>query len=147
MERPDYEFFKLSDMSPKTPFLEYLKQENLPIQESELTQVIRISIPVIMEHKRFYNRPRPAQVNSQIKPVYSSTAQTPAFPAGHTCQSYLIATYLSQKYPSHRQEFFRIAKRIADSRVSVGLHYPSDNQAGVKLAKEITDSQSKEILP
>ena len=57
-----------------------------------------------------------------------------SYPAGHTFQSYLIAHHLSIKHPKHRDEFFQIAKRIADARVSVGLHYPSDNEGGIALA-------------
>ena len=141
MQEPDIEYFNLTDKSPKEPFLQYLESLNLNHKE-ELRNIINNSYPIIMEHKRYYNRPRPAQVNANIKPVKSLTANTPAYPAGHTFQAYLMAYYLSNKYPKHRKEFFRIAKRIADARVSVGLHYPSDNEAGIALAKKYEEIEA-----
>ena len=142
MENPDMEFFTLADESPRKPFIEYLISQGYDSHEYELTQIIRKSYPIVMEHKGYYNRPRPYQVNSAIQPAESKTAATPAYPAGHTFQSYLIAYHLSNKYPKHRTEFFRIAKRIADARVSVGLHYPSDNEGGIALAEKYKDKLS-----
>ncbi len=142
MENPDMEFFTLADESPREPFIEYLNSQGYDSHEYELTQIIRKSYPIVMEHKGYYNRPRPYQVNSAIQPAESKTAATPAYPAGHTFQSYLIAYHLSNKYPKHRAEFFRIAKRIADARVSVGLHYPSDNEGGIALAEKYKDKLS-----
>ena len=136
------EFFTLADESPRKPFIEYLISQGYDSHEYELTQIIRKSYPIVMEHKGYYNRPRPYQVNSAIQPAESKTAATPAYPAGHTFQSYLIAYHLSNKYPKHRAEFFRIAKRIADARVSVGLHYPSDNEGGIALAEKYKDKLS-----
>ena len=142
MENPDMEFFTLADESPRKPFIEYLISQGYDSHEYELTQIIRKSYPIVMEHKGYYNRPRPYQVNSAIQPAESKTAATPAYPAGHTFQPYLIAYHLSNKYPKHRAEFFRIAKRIADARVSVGLHYPSDNEGGIALAEKYKDKLS-----
>ena len=142
MKNPDMEFFTLADESPRKPFIEYLISQGYDSHEYELTQIIRKSYPIVMEHKGYYNRPRPYQVNSAIQPAESKTAATPAYPAGHTFQSYLIAYHLSNKYPKHRAEFFRIAKRIADARVSVGLHYPSDNEGGIALAEKYKDKLS-----
>ena len=134
MKNPDMEFFNMSDISPKQPFMNYLKENNLEFSENNLSQIIFESLPFLMENKRFHNRPRPTQVNANITPIQSQTAATPSYPAGHTFQSYLIAHHLSLKHPKHRDEFFQIAKRIADARVSVGLHYPSDNEGGIALA-------------
>ncbi len=138
MEEPDLEYFNLTDKSPKEPFVQYLESLNLN-HEKELKNIINKSFPIIMEHKRYYNRPRPAQVNANIKPAKSSTATTPAYPAGHTFQAYLMAHHLSNKYPKYRKEFYRIANRIANARVSVGLHYPSDNEGGIALAEKYQD--------
>ena len=135
MKNPDIEFFKLSDSSPKKPFIDYLNANNIELSKYNPSQIIHNSLPTLMKNKSYYNRPRPAQVNFNIIPAKSTTAATPSYPAGHTFQSYLIAHYLSLEHPKHRDEFFRISKRIADARVSVGLHYPSDNEAGISLAK------------
>ena len=133
MANPDTEYFLLSDKTPKTPFITYLTENNLDFSENNLSEIVKESYPIIMAHKRYYNRPRPAQVNSSIKPAQSSTANTPSHPAGHTLQSYLLAEHLSESHPQHKSAFFTIAKRIADARVSVGLHYPSDNQRAIEI--------------
>jgi len=141
MQEPDFEYFNLTDESPKVPFLHYLELHGLT-HNGELSHIINNSYPIIMQHKRYYNRPRPAQVNANIKPAKSLTAATPAYPAGHTFQAYLIAQHLSNKYPKHRKEFYRIANRIANARVSVGLHYPSDNKAGIALAEKYEEMEA-----
>jgi hypothetical protein len=50
-----------------------------------------------------------------------------------------MAHHLSNKYPKYRKDFYRIANRIANARVSVGLHYPSDNEGGIALAEKYQD--------
>lgn len=134
MKNPDEEYFLLSDESPRFPFFEYLEEEGLKYDKEELDNIINDTYPVIIALKNYYNRPRPAQVNSNIKPYPSETAKTPAYPSGHALQAYVIAKHLSKQYPSKTLKFYSIAERIAKSRVSYGLHYPSDNNLSRKLA-------------
>ncbi len=134
MKNPDTEYFLLTDESPRAAFTQYLENNNLDYDPQQLVDIVKDSFPLVMAHKNYYNRPRPAQVNSQIQPSPSETAKTPAYPSGHTFQSYLIARHLSKKYPLHTISFYRIARRIAHARVSVGLHYPSDNAKAFNLA-------------
>ena len=61
------------------------------------------------------------------------TAQTPAFPAGHTFQAYYLSKYLSKKYPKKKEIFENIAKECDLTRVKAGLHYPSDGEFSKKL--------------
>ena len=91
-----------------------------------------------MALKNYYNRPRPAQVNSNISPLVKVPRLTPAYPAGHAFQAYLIAEHLGSKYPVHYFNFQRIAHRIAEARVKAGLHYPSDgNRAARRMANNL----------
>lgn len=137
MSRPDLEFFRLTDESPRPAFTRYMDSKDLDYDPQELETIILDSVPIIMAHKEFYNRPRPAQINPDIVPEPSETADTPAYPSGHAFQSYLLARHLSRRYPAHSFAFYRIADRIARARVSVGLHYPSDNRAAHRLAHGI----------
>ena len=134
MNNPDMEFFLLSDESPRAPFIEYLESKNLEYSKDDLRDIINETYPVIIQIKNYYNRPRPEQVNSEIEAYDSNTAKTPAYPSGHALQSYVIAKRLSQKHPLHTLKFYKIADRIANSRVSVGLHYPSDNTFSRQLS-------------
>lgn len=147
MKDPDLEYFKLTDKSPYPAFKEYLNEHSLEYEREALTKIINDTQAFIMKQKNHYNRPRPAEVNSNIKPEKSETADSPAYPSGHAFQSYLIADFLSDLYPEHRNGFYAIAKRISDSRVSVGLHYPSDNEKAIDLINELLVPQPIENPP
>ncbi len=138
IQNPDLPYFEMSDENLLIPFEIYLKEKGLDYNQKELKNIIQHSVPTILAHKNFYNRPRPAQVNRYIKPVESSTAKTSSYPAGHSFQSYLVAKHLGDKYPRHQRDFNTIADRIGKSRISVGLHYPSDHKQGRKLAYLMT---------
>lgn len=137
MKNPDTAFYELTDLSPTVAFMRYMDEKGLPYEEKELRGIIDESYPLIIGLKRYYNRPRPAQVNKDLKAQPSKTAQTPSYPSGHAFQSYLIAQHLSKKYPLHYFSFYSIANRIANARVSVGLHYPSDNKKAFELAHSL----------
>ena len=103
----------------------------------ELKNIIKDSVPIVIAHKNYYNRPRPAQVNSNIVPPNTPTAKTPSYPSGHALQSYLVSKHLARQHPRHKRKFQQIAERIAKSRVTVGLHYPSDNALAYKLSQNL----------
>ena len=139
MQTPDWEYFRLTDEMPTRAFAEYLKLNELPNEDQAMNRIVVETYPLIIAIKKYHNRPRPHQVNPNIDEVYSSTAQTPSYPAGHTLQSLLIADMLGNKYPERRRDFEKIADRIAEARVSVGLHYPSDNEYSKRLAREFSN--------
>ncbi len=134
MKNPDLDYFKLTDESPRTAFMKYMDEKGLEYDKAELKKIIDDTNPVLMSLKHYYNRPRPAQVNDKINPVKSVSADTPSYPSGHAYQSYMLARHLIKKHPLHYFSFYSIANRIANARVSVGLHYPSDNKKAFDLA-------------
>lgn len=133
MLSPDFEFFDLADVTPVTPFALYLDSKGIPYDFEELRAVALQHNTVLLHLKDHYNRPRPHQV-SDLVPADSVSSATPAYPSGHAFQSYILADHLGRKHPRHYFAFRRIANRIADARVSVGLHYPSDNREARRLA-------------
>ena len=137
MKNPDFDYFNLTDRSPRTAFIEYMDEKNLSYDKDELKRIIVESTPIIMSLKNYYNRPRPSQVNPEIKPSISLTANTPSYPSGHTFQAYLLARYLTKQHPLHYFSFYSIANRITKARTSVGLHYPSDNKKAFELAHSL----------
>ncbi len=141
MKRPDFEYFELTDASPRHAFTKYMDEKGLDYDPEFLKQIIEDTQDIMRGYKDYYNRPRPAQVNTDITSHESyrasETAKTPAYPSGHAFQAYVLAQKLSRKYPLHYFKFFRIADRIANARVSVGLHYPSDNTKAHKLAMQL----------
>ena len=124
----DIDFFKKTNKSVVAAFKPHVK-ESL----EELTTIEHSQDYIIFAFKYLINRARPQQVDPSIKPINTDTAQTPAYPAGHAYQGYLIAKILSKKYPEKRQILEKIAEECNMTRVKAGLHYPSDGKFSKKL--------------
>jgi DNA topoisomerase IB/2'-5' RNA ligase len=98
--------------------------------------------PTIVQLKRFYNRARPYQLAiplgfADFHPLTSTTAQTPAYPSGHTIQATLAALLLSDIYPEHSVKFAALARQVSLCRMAGGFHFPSDVFYGEQIAKAI----------
>ena len=117
----DVAFFKLTDRSVSDAFAQVV-----PISIKDLDKVIHRLVFEIMLIKNFYNRPRPVQMNENINVLVSTTAHTPAYPAGHAYQAYYLAKTLGKKYPESQQLLNDVAKECDECRIKAGLHYPSD---------------------
>jgi hypothetical protein len=97
---------------------------------------------LIMKLKNHYNRARPYQYafysnKNDFHPNETLSGNSPAYPSGHASQSYFILSIVANHYEEKREELMTLAKRIADSRVILGIHFPSDNNFGVMIAKEL----------
>jgi hypothetical protein len=116
-------FFKLTDRSVSTCFVPHVEES-----EQELLDIITSPLVVCLVYffKYSINRPRPYQINKNIKHLFSATGNTPALPAGHAFQAYYLAHILSKKYPQKKNLFNELAEKCDDVRVKAGIHYPSD---------------------
>ena len=103
-------------------------------------KLIKESAPVILELKKYHNRPRPYDLDSSLKAIKMKSMNTPSYPSGHSAQSMLIASVLKDKYGKEKA-FMQTAKNISDSRNIAHAHFPSDskngNELGVKLYESI----------
>tara|TARA_Y100000389_G_scaffold21499_1_gene18471 strand:- start:1349 stop:1912 length:564 start_codon:yes stop_codon:yes gene_type:complete len=124
----DVNFFYLTNESVIHAFKPYVSES-----ETYLMKKSSEHNYIILFFKYFINRARPAQIDSSIEPVDISTAQTPAFPAGHAYQAYYLEKHLSKKYPEKSNLFKSIAKECDLTRVKAGLHYPSDGDFSKQL--------------
>ena len=88
---------------------------------------------IVYGNKYVINRARPEQVDKSIKPIDTSTAQSPAHPAGHAFQAYVLSKKLGEKYPNKKEALDRVARRCDMCRVQAGLHYPSDGLYSKRL--------------
>jgi acid phosphatase (class A) len=90
----------------------------------------------IMFYKFLYNRARPAQVApDRVDALYSTTANSPAYPSGHAFQAYYVAKVLSEWEPHRKKEWMKIADDVANVRIIAGLHYPSDAEFARQLVE------------
>lgn len=85
--------------------------------------------PIILLLKYIFNRPRPAQLNANIKHVLlnSATANTPSYPSGHSYQAFYLAKHYARRFPLLKQSLYHLAEQCGEARIIAGLHYPSDH--------------------
>lgn len=133
MTNEEKDFFYKTNKSVSHAFMPYVLET-----EKELTSMFLPYNIIIYFFKYVINRPRPEQVNPHIKPLDTSTAQTPAYPAGHAMQAQILANKLTNRYPEKKNLFNNIALQCDICRVKAALHYYSDGEFGRKLANTIS---------
>ena len=123
------------DKDPIGIFTPYLKKHNLKFDSMLFNNYYNMLEQCVYSLKYYYNRARPEQLaeyfDLEIDVLYTATHQTPSYPSGHTMYAELIAHTLSDIYPEHKSEFFKLAKYCGLARILQGVHYPSDNQASI----------------
>tara|TARA_A100001015_G_scaffold313534_1_gene420977 strand:- start:704 stop:1294 length:591 start_codon:yes stop_codon:yes gene_type:complete len=128
--KEDVEFFYKTNKSVAKAFIEELNES-----EEEIDKICDSVYNIILLFKYIFNRARPAQIDSTIKPINTDTAKTPSFPSGHAFQAYYVSKYYSKKYPEKEKKLRKIAKECDLTRIKAGLHYPSDGQFSELLVK------------
>ena len=130
------EFVKKYDNIEKA-FEQTAKENNIKDYDKKIAaKLIKESAPVILELKKYHNRPRPYDLDKNLKAVKMKSMNTPSYPSGHSAQSILIASSLKDKY-GKSSAFMQTAKNISDSRNIARAHYKSDSVNGIKLGKQL----------
>ena len=124
----DIDFFYKTNRSVSAAFLPFVNDT-----QKQLDKIVVSQNKIIFFFKYLINRIRPWQLDNSIFPLDKSTAMTPAYPAGHAYQAYLLAKKLSKKYPHKKRLFYDLAIKCDICRVKAGLHYPSDGIFARKL--------------
>jgi acid phosphatase (class A) len=94
--------------------------------------------------KALFQRPRPYQVDSTLRPVCKVTAAHNSYPSGHTLSSYLLALTLIQIVPERKEEILKRADDYAHNRLVCGVHTESDIQASRLIAYAMFGSMMQE---
>jgi len=102
-------------------------------------KLIKDSAPVILELKKYHNRPRPYELDKNLKAFKMKSMETASYPSGHSVQGVLIGSVLKMKYG--KSAFMQTAKNISYSRRVARAHYESDSKKG----DEIGNSMFKHI--
>ncbi len=104
-------------------------------------KLIKDSAPVIMELKKYFDRPRPKTIakkmNIKMKDIEMSSMKTPSYPSGHSVQGVLIAKVLGDKHPKAKSAFNKTGENISYSRRVAHAHYKSDSRMGEKLGNSM----------
>ena len=99
-------------------------------------KLIKESAPVILELKKHHNRPRPYELDKNLKAVKMKSMNTPSYPSGHSAQGVLIASALKDKY-GKGSAFMQTAKNISYSRRVARAHYKSDSNEGDNIGNSM----------
>ena len=146
-KKPVTDFDKLVDEDLIAPFVTYAKEHGLDVEREYLSELIRAALPIILDLKYRYARPRPKQLafmyGVDLAPYLSKTANSPSYPSGHSFQAYLVAYVLGSRYPAHQRALEAIAERVGQARANMGLHFPSDLEAGRAFAKIVAQSVAR----
>jgi len=130
------EFVKKYD-NIEAAFKKTAKEQGIKDYDKNIAaKLIKESAPVILELKKYHNRPRPYDLDSSLKAVKMKSMNTPSYPSGHSAQGILIASALKDKYGKD-SAFMQTAKNISDSRNVAHAHYKSDSVNGIKLGQSM----------
>jgi len=107
---------------------------------------------LVLKSKYHFNRARPYQLSfyfinqEELNPLKTVSGHSPAYPSGHTLQAEVMGDILSHHFPEHKEVFETIKRRVAQSRIIIGVHYPSDNVFARQIANNVKDHiQIKEL--
>ena len=120
----DIHVHRLTDINIRPAFKKICPE----VSDKEMNEIIFSKSKEIMFLKNIINRARPKQIYENLNILKSETAATPAFPAGHAAQAYILASYLQDKFPEKKQILEDLADKCNNCRVKAGLHYPSDGE-------------------
>ena len=126
-------FVKLTDRSCVYAFIHEIDELTL----EELNAIDDPVVPIIHFFKFLFNRPRPWQINPNLKHYDSVSAFSPSFPSGHSAQAQYLAKKLSQRYPEKKEKLYEIAEKCGLARVYGGLHFLSDHNFAKAIVKII----------
>ena len=123
-------------------FKDLAKRKNIKdYDETVASELIQESAPIILDLKNHFNRSRPKEVagkiNISMQDIEMDSMKTKSYPSGHSAQAFLISLVLGDYYPSKRDEFKKLAKKISYSSRVAHSHYFSDSKFGELIGKSM----------
>ena len=126
----------------ESAFAKTAKEQGIKDYDKSIAKkLIKESAPVIMKLKKYYNRPRPYELDKSMAHFKMKSMETPSYPSGHSVQGVLIAKALGDKHPKAKSAFAKTGENISYSRRVARAHYKSDS----KLGEDIGNSMYKHI--
>ena len=122
---------------------EYMKKIKVKFHEKELDDIVMQAVPTINHFKNKFNRSRPFELDGNLDVLGSSTNKTRSYPSGHSTQAMIVALYVAQKFPEHKDGLIEAAKEVGLGRVKAGFHFLSDHVAGQMLGTKMFEMMNK----
>jgi hypothetical protein len=136
------EFVKDAENDMNAIFVKFLKLNGVEeITIDDLEKIASELDPITFGLKYIFNYPRPYQLASYLDlPLYPSQttdACSPAYPSGHSIDSFVIGGLIAKKFPQLREEVEKLAAKISQSRLQGGIHFEFDQEFGRQIADDI----------
>ncbi len=116
---------------------EWFAPDSLPQTANLLAKVWQDASYYIWALKFKYNRIRPYSLDASLKNI--TDPYFPAYPSGHSGNSYVAAYVYSELLPGYKNLFVQNAYDMAFSREILGVHFPSDSEAGRIFARQFVN--------
>ena len=123
---------------------QYMKKMKVEFHENELRDIVQQAVPTIRHFKNKFNRKRPFEIDGNLDVLGSTTNKTRSYPSGHSTQAMIVALYVAQKFPEHKDGLMEAAKEVGLGRVKAGFHFLSDHIAGQMLGTKMFEQMNKE---
>lgn len=141
-----YKFMKSADQNLDSLFVKFYLKNDLVFDQKYIGRIKTDLTALVMQLKMYYQRARPYQVAHYTKqdliPFNSASANTPAYPSGHSTQAYFIGLVESFRFPHKAKEIKKFCSMIAKSREIMGVHYESDTEFGKTIALALSKHPS-----
>ena len=121
---------------------DWFAPESLPVTADFMARVWSDASYYLWAAKFRFNRVRPYTLEPRLENL--ETPNFPAYPSGHSSNSYVAAYVYELLLPEHRDLFLRNARDMAYSREILGVHFASDSESGRVFARQFVDRLMQE---
>lgn len=118
--------------APIAFLLYYLDTEHGSVFVFTAIMAYVLEIPIYLAMKHLFKRPRPCDYLHHLNALIIPSDKF-SLPSGHTAAAFLMATVVSQFYPSLTAVAFIWASLIGASRLVLRVHFPLDVIIGATL--------------
>ncbi|HEX6099195.1 MAG TPA: phosphatase PAP2 family protein [Thermoanaerobaculia bacterium] len=115
---------------------------SLPVTADFMARVWSDASYYLWAAKFRFNRVRPYTIEPRLQNL--ETPNFPAYPSGHSSNSYVAAYVYELLLPEHRDLFLRNARDMAYSREILGVHFASDSESGRVFARQFVGRLQQE---
>jgi acid phosphatase (class A) len=116
---------------------DWFSPERLPVTADFMARVWSDASYYLWAAKFRFNRIRPYELEPRLENL--ETPNFPAYPSGHSGNSWVAAYVYAELLPAHRELFQRNAADMAYSREILGVHFASDSESGRLFARQLVD--------
>lgn len=120
----------------------WFSPDSLPVTADFMARVWSDASYYLWAAKFRFNRVRPYTIEPRLQNL--ETPNFPAYPSGHSSNSWVAAYVYELLLPEHRDLFVRNAADMAYSREILGVHFASDSESGRVFARQFVDRLMQE---